>query len=244
MVSKTLVPEIHANQYQSIALLSLIYRCVCKDFRERLYTDLNSFVLNHINRINQELIFKFENSHNSLSNLFDYLLKFYETIVQYDSACKAIVAIFHYLNINYVMQKLKSDLNAELLTAFLSELVDKHVIKILELVNDLDRNQLTQMQIEILELLIDGLYKLRNEYANLNFQVFNRYSISYNKTLQQHQQQHNENDNEQLKQCSDSLILTLQTKRLQNQEFEQSNDRKRHMVDGISDIEPETKHFC
>ncbi len=100
------------------------------------------------------------------------------------------------------------------------------------------------MQIEILELLIDGLYKLRNEYANLNFQVFNRYSISYNKTLQQHQQQHHENGNEQIKQCSDSLILTLQTKRLQNQEFEQSNDRKRHMVDGISDIEPETKHFC
>jgi len=151
-----------------------IYKCVCKDYRERLYDDLITFVTNHVDNFCKNLQNLFNKSINESNKLIDYLNAFNSVLIQVKTGTAAVLAIFHYLNINYVRQKLCSDLSTELDAIISARFIERHIIQILGACSKLGDTFEETLN------LVNALYIIKNEYANLNPDLFKKYSKAYN----------------------------------------------------------------
>lgn len=98
-------------------MYSCVYKCVCKQFAERLYRDLMAKVETHLIQRTAEI---------ADNNAKNYIEKFNVVLNQYLQALGGIVPIFNYMNRFYVESKLGTDLRQELLNLFKIHVVDRH----------------------------------------------------------------------------------------------------------------------
>jgi len=98
-------------------MYSCVYKCVCKQFAERLYQDLMAKVGGHLTRCTEEI---------ADQEAKNYIEKFNAALNQYLQALGGIVPIFNYMNRFYVESKLGTDLRRELLNLFKMHVVDRH----------------------------------------------------------------------------------------------------------------------
>lgn len=148
-------------------MYSCVYKCVCKQFSERLYQDLLNYMSSHLSSISQEL-HSLVRSPNLFIEKFSYILN------QYIQALGGIVPIFNYMNRFYVETKLKTDLNEELLKLFRTNVVDTHITYLLSLLEEANAKPFT-VSPPVMSCLIKNLHSLNQEYAKMRPQLFSRY---------------------------------------------------------------------
>lgn len=148
-------------------MYTCVYKCVCKQFSERLYSDLISTVTTHLERVCYELQLHTQDAAT-------YITQFHTALQQYFHALQAIVPVFNYMNRFYVEPKLKTDLNIELKQLFASIVADKHIHALLPLLVEANLRPFTILP-PVMATLIKNLYVLKCEYANLRPQLFAKY---------------------------------------------------------------------
>ncbi|ELU05474.1 hypothetical protein CAPTEDRAFT_119976 [Capitella teleta] len=146
-------------------MYSCVYKCVCKQFSQRLYSDLLRQITAHLERLSLEL-----QSQDSCL----YIERFYFALNQYTQALGGIVPIFNYMNRFYVESKLKSDLGVELRQLFVQYVADKHVNAIIPLMVDASSKPFS-VSPNVMANLIKNIHALKPEYAKLRPQLFAKY---------------------------------------------------------------------
>jgi len=109
-------------------MYSCVYKCVCKQFAERLYRDLMTKVETHLAQTVTHQIADVDAK--------AYIEKFNAALNQYMQALGGIVPIFNYMNRFYVESKLGTDLRQELLKLFKLHVIDRHVTDLVPLLLD------------------------------------------------------------------------------------------------------------
>lgn len=148
-------------------MYSCVYKCVCKQFSERLYTDLLNFMSSHLTSVNQDLQSCTESS-------TQFIEKFSFVINQYMQALTGIVPIFNYMNRFYIETKLKTDLDKELRKLFRENVVDHHISNLLTMLQEANRKPFSVPPATMLAL-VTNLHSLNSEYAKLKPELFSQY---------------------------------------------------------------------
>ncbi|KAK2143768.1 hypothetical protein LSH36_814g01054 [Paralvinella palmiformis] len=146
-------------------MYSCVYKCVCKQFSERLYHDLIRRITSHLER----LCFELQIQDTSL-----YIEKFNFALDQYLQALGGIVPIFNYMNQFYIESKLKTDLNTELRKLFVIYVADKHINSLLPVLMEANSKPFTVSPI-VMSNLMKNLYNLKPEFAQLRPHLFAKY---------------------------------------------------------------------
>ncbi|KAH9500100.1 CDK2-associated and cullin domain-containing protein 1 [Bulinus truncatus] len=148
-------------------MYSCVYKCVCKQFSERLYNDLLYHLTSHMEHLNLELK-KHEGETIPYIETFSFLMH------QYLQALSGIVPIFNYMNRFYVENKLKTDLNEELRKLFCLKVVDVHIANLIRL---LDEASAVPFAISppTMASIMKNLFALNEAYSKLNPALFSRY---------------------------------------------------------------------
>ncbi|XP_005089489.1 CDK2-associated and cullin domain-containing protein 1 [Aplysia californica] len=148
-------------------MYSCVYKCVCKQFSERLYNDLLRYLSEHMEYLNAEL-----KSHETESIPFIETFSF--LMHQYIQALTGIVPIFNYLNRFYVENKLKTDLNEELRKLFRTKVVDIHIHTLIKLLDEVSCVPFA-ISPPTMASIMKNLYALNEDYSKLNPGLFSRY---------------------------------------------------------------------
>ncbi|GFS02647.1 CDK2-associated and cullin domain-containing protein 1-like [Elysia marginata] len=148
-------------------MYSCVYKCVCKQFSERLYNDLLSHLSTHMVHLNSEL-------QSCESESIPFIEKFSFLMHQYLQALAGIVPIFNYMNRFYVETKLKSDLNEELRKLFCTKVVDVHIAVLLRYLDQVSAVPFA-VSPPTMASMVKNLYALNNDYSKLNPGLFSRY---------------------------------------------------------------------
>eukprot|EP00088_Acartia_fossae_P026426 TRINITY_DN27250_c0_g1_i2.p1 TRINITY_DN27250_c0_g1~~TRINITY_DN27250_c0_g1_i2.p1 ORF type:complete len:255 (-),score=49.49 TRINITY_DN27250_c0_g1_i2:108-872(-) len=99
-------------------MYSAVYKCVCKQFSEKLYSDLTNHIRTRIAECSRLM-------HEVAPSQF--ILKFYESLASYFHAVGGIVPIFTYMNRFYLETKMNTNLKSELLKLFTIGFTDVHI---------------------------------------------------------------------------------------------------------------------
>lgn len=148
-------------------MYSCVYKCVCKQFSERLYTDLINHIRSHLSQIDSHLR-ECRNDSTAFVEQFSLLMN------QYLQALTGIVPIFNYMNRFYVETKLKTDLNDELRKLFSEIVVKQHISTLLTLLEEALSVPFT-ISPPVMASIIKNLYSLNPDYAQMKPDVFARY---------------------------------------------------------------------
>ncbi|XP_059152001.1 CDK2-associated and cullin domain-containing protein 1-like isoform X2 [Physella acuta] len=148
-------------------MYSCVYKCVCKQFSERLYNDLLTHLSLHMEKLNKEL-----KSHEGQT--IPYIESFSFLMHQYLQALSGIVPIFNYMNRFYVENKLKTDLNEELRKLFCTKVVDIHITNLIKLLDEASSVPFA-ISPPTMASVMKNLYALNEEYSKLNPNLFSRY---------------------------------------------------------------------
>uniref|UniRef100_T1ISH3 Cullin N-terminal domain-containing protein n=1 Tax=Strigamia maritima TaxID=126957 RepID=T1ISH3_STRMM len=146
-------------------MYSCVYKCVCKQFSERLYTDLNKQIENHLRLVSQEL----QNADGTA-----YIPKFTAAMTQYTQALGGIIPIFNYMNRFYVENKLHSDLKVELLRVFTNIVIESHFEKLNTMLREAQAKPF-EVSPAVMATIIKGLYSFKPEIAQKNPILFARF---------------------------------------------------------------------
>lgn len=165
------------GSYQPISyeqMYSAVYKCVCKQYSDRLYSD----VMDHIGMIVGKWASHLTSVHADIQsdNELPFVKEFHSVLTRYFHALSSIVPIFTYMNRFYVEGKLHSDLRQELLRLF-----TRHVPRFLfeRLVGALVRAQDRPFSIlpAIVQSLIQNLHLLNPEFSSLAPELFSRHLV-------------------------------------------------------------------
>lgn len=148
-------------------MYSCVYKCVCKQFSERLYHDLEMLIVDHLTWESMRLL-------NTVQQPKMFIEKFNEITNQYLQALSGIVPIFNYMNRFYVESKLRTDLGLELKKLFIGHVADRHISNLITFLVDVLNKPFT-VHPQVMSQLIENLYKLKPEYADLRPHLFARY---------------------------------------------------------------------
>ncbi|XP_052228892.1 CDK2-associated and cullin domain-containing protein 1-like isoform X2 [Dreissena polymorpha] len=148
-------------------MYSCVYKCVCKQFSERLYQDVIEHMSRHLATLSQEL--------QALTDTpFRFLDRFASIMNQYLTALGGIVPIFNYMNRFYVETKLKTDLNEELRKLFQTTVVDTYISLVLTALEEAHSTPFS-VPPATMSSLVKNLYSLSPDYANIKPHVFSVY---------------------------------------------------------------------
>lgn len=148
-------------------MYSCVYKCVCKQFSERLYGDLLELISGHLENLAIDL-------QNQDCMSFQFLENFHFAMNQYLQALGGIVPIFNYMNRFYVETKLKTDLNKELRTLFVTFVAEKHIERIIPLLVEASAKPFAVSPPTMAEL-IRNLHDLKPGFSALHPCLFARY---------------------------------------------------------------------
>lgn len=148
-------------------MYSCVYKCVCKQFSERLYRDLLHFISTHLTGVNTGL-------QECVDSSNQFIEKFAYVINQYMQALGGIVPIFNYMNRFYIETKLKTDLNEELRKLFREKVVDHHISNLLTLLEEANNTPFT-VSPATMSLLVTKLHQLNPDYVKLRPELFSKY---------------------------------------------------------------------
>ncbi|XP_075279937.1 CDK2-associated and cullin domain-containing protein 1 isoform X3 [Opisthocomus hoazin] len=138
-------------------IYSCVYKCVCQQHSEQMYSDLIKKITNHLERVSKEL-------QASPPDL--YIERFNVALGQYMGALQSIVPLFIYMNKFYIETKLNRDLKDDLIKLFTEHVAEKHIYNLMPLLLEA---QSTPFQItpSTMANIVKGLYTLRpGEFAD------------------------------------------------------------------------------
>nr|XP_045014222.1 CDK2-associated and cullin domain-containing protein 1 isoform X2 [Jaculus jaculus] len=104
-------------------IYSCVYKCVCQQHSEQMYSDLIKKITNHLERVSKEL-------QASPADL--YIERFNIALGQYMGALQSIVPLFIYMNKFYIETKLNRDLKDDLIKLFTEHVADKHIYSLMQ----------------------------------------------------------------------------------------------------------------
>lgn len=146
-------------------MYSCVYKCVCKQFSERLYSDLLQKISCHLDQVSMEV---------QTQDSQTYIENFHFALTQYLQALSGIVPIFNYMNRFYIETKLKTDLNVELRKLFVRHVAEKHVPILIPLLVEANTKPFF-VSPPIMANLISSLYSLEPDFAKLRPHLFAKY---------------------------------------------------------------------
>ncbi|XP_064370357.1 CDK2-associated and cullin domain-containing protein 1 isoform X1 [Dromaius novaehollandiae] len=104
-------------------IYSCVYKCVCQQHSEQMYSDLIKKITNHLERVSKEL-------QASPPDL--YIERFNVALGQYMGALQSIVPLFIYMNKFYIETKLNRDLKDDLIKLFTDHVAEKHIYNLMQ----------------------------------------------------------------------------------------------------------------
>ncbi|XP_060097522.1 CDK2-associated and cullin domain-containing protein 1 isoform X2 [Heteronotia binoei] len=104
-------------------IYSCVYKCVCQQHSEQMYSDLIKKITNHLERVSKEL-------QASPPDL--YVERFNIALGQYMGALQSIVPLFIYMNKFYIETKLNRDLRNDLIKLFTEHVAEKHIYSLMQ----------------------------------------------------------------------------------------------------------------
>ncbi|XP_074855895.1 CDK2-associated and cullin domain-containing protein 1 isoform X2 [Carettochelys insculpta] len=104
-------------------IYSCVYKCVCQQHSEQMYSDLIKKITNHLERVSKEL-------QASPPDL--YIERFNIALGQYMGALQSIVPLFIYMNKFYIETKLNRDLKDDLIKLFTEHVAEKHIYNLMQ----------------------------------------------------------------------------------------------------------------
>lgn len=103
-------------------IYSCVYKCVCQQHSEQMYSDLIKKITEHLERVSKEL-------QASPPDL--YIERFNIALGQYMGALQSIVPLFIYMNKFYIETKLNRDLKDDLIKLFTEHVAEKHIYSLM-----------------------------------------------------------------------------------------------------------------
>ncbi|TKC48553.1 hypothetical protein EI555_016234 [Monodon monoceros] len=145
--------------------LSCVYKCVCQQHSEQMYSDLIKKITNHLERVSKEL-------QASPPDL--YIERFNIALGQYMGALQSIVPLFIYMNKFYIETKLNRDLKDDLIKLFTEHVAEKHIYSLMPLLLEA---QSTPFQVtpSTMANIVKGLYTLRPEWVQMAPTLFSKF---------------------------------------------------------------------
>lgn len=104
-------------------IYSCVYKCVCQQHSEQMYSDLLCKITQHLHRVSQEL---------QASSPEQYIENFNVALGQYMGALHSIVPLFIYMNKFYIETKLNRDLKDDLIQLFTRHVAEKHIYNLMQ----------------------------------------------------------------------------------------------------------------
>uniref|UniRef100_A0A670Z699 CDK2-associated and cullin domain-containing protein 1 n=1 Tax=Pseudonaja textilis TaxID=8673 RepID=A0A670Z699_PSETE len=104
-------------------IYSCVYKCVCQQHSEQMYSDLIKKITNHLERVSKEL---------QVSPPDLYIERFNIALGQYMGALQSIVPLFIYMNKFYIETKLNRDLRNDLIKLFTEHVAEKHIFSLMQ----------------------------------------------------------------------------------------------------------------
>uniref|UniRef100_A0A8C8SB60 CDK2-associated and cullin domain-containing protein 1 n=1 Tax=Pelusios castaneus TaxID=367368 RepID=A0A8C8SB60_9SAUR len=146
-------------------IYSCVYKCVCQQHSEQMYSDLIKKITNHLARVSKEL-------QASPPDL--YIERFNIALGQYMGALQSIVPLFIYMNKFYIETKLNRDLKDDLIKLFTEHVAEKHIYSLMPLLLEA---QSTPFQItpSTMANIVKGLYTLRPEWVQMAPALFSKF---------------------------------------------------------------------
>ncbi|XP_004838896.1 CDK2-associated and cullin domain-containing protein 1 isoform X2 [Heterocephalus glaber] len=146
-------------------IYSCVYKCVCQQHSEQMYSDLIKKITNHLERVSKEL-------QASPPDL--YIERFNIALGQYMGALQSIVPLFIYMNKFYIETKLNRDLKDDLIKLFTEHVAEKHIYSLMPLLLEA---QATPFQVtpSTMANVVKGLYTLRPEWVHMAPTLFSKF---------------------------------------------------------------------
>uniref|UniRef100_A0A8C6X5H0 CDK2-associated and cullin domain-containing protein 1 n=1 Tax=Naja naja TaxID=35670 RepID=A0A8C6X5H0_NAJNA len=146
-------------------IYSCVYKCVCQQHSEQMYSDLIKKITNHLERVSKEL-------QASPPDL--YIERFNIALGQYMGALQSIVPLFIYMNKFYIETKLNRDLRNDLVKLFTEHVAEKHIYSLMPLLLEA---QSTPFWINpsTMANIVKGLYMLRPEWVQMAPALFSKF---------------------------------------------------------------------
>uniref|UniRef100_A0A8D0G894 CDK2-associated and cullin domain-containing protein 1 n=1 Tax=Sphenodon punctatus TaxID=8508 RepID=A0A8D0G894_SPHPU len=146
-------------------IYSCVYKCVCQQHSEQMYSDLIKKITNHLERVSKEL-------QASPPDL--YIEMFNIALAQYMGALQSIVPLFIYMNKFYIETKLNRDLKDDLVKLFTEHVAEKHIYSLMPLLLEA---QSTPFRItpSTMANIVKGLYTLRPEWVQMAPALFSKF---------------------------------------------------------------------
>ncbi|XP_040847970.1 CDK2-associated and cullin domain-containing protein 1 isoform X2 [Ochotona curzoniae] len=146
-------------------IYSCVYKCVCQQHSEQMYSDLIKKITDHLERVSKEL-------QASPPDL--YIERFNIALGQYMGALQSIVPLFIYMNKFYIETKLNRDLRDDLIKLFTEHVAEKHIYSLMPLLLEA---QSTPFQVtpSTMANIVKGLYTLRPEWVQMAPTLFSKF---------------------------------------------------------------------
>ncbi|XP_054840159.1 CDK2-associated and cullin domain-containing protein 1 [Eublepharis macularius] len=146
-------------------IYSCVYKCVCQQHSEQMYSDLIKKITNHLERVSKEL---------QVSSPDLYVERFNIALGQYMGALQSIVPLFIYMNKFYIETKLNRDLRNDLIKLFTEHVAEKHIYSLMPLLLEA---QSTPFWISpsTMANIVKGLYMLRPEWVQMAPALFSKF---------------------------------------------------------------------
>ncbi|XP_076022863.1 CDK2-associated and cullin domain-containing protein 1 [Genypterus blacodes] len=138
-------------------IYSYVYKCVCQQHSELLYTDLTSKITRHLQEVS---------THLQASPPENFIENFNIALTQYTASLQCIVPVFMYLNKFYIESKLNRDLKDDLMKLFADHVAEKHVNTLMPLLIKA-HSMPFQVQPSTMASVVKGLYSLQPDWAKL-----------------------------------------------------------------------------
>ncbi|KAB0405759.1 hypothetical protein E2I00_001600, partial [Balaenoptera physalus] len=157
-------------------IYSCVYKCVCQQHSEQMYSDLIKKITNHLERVSKELqvIVKVDRIRFQASPPDLYIERFNIALGQYMGALQSIVPLFIYMNKFYIETKLNRDLKDDLIKLFTEHVAEKHIYSLMPLLLEA---QSTPFQVtpSTMANIVKGLYTLRPEWVQMAPTLFSKF---------------------------------------------------------------------
>uniref|UniRef100_A0A3B5Q8N6 CDK2 associated cullin domain 1 n=1 Tax=Xiphophorus maculatus TaxID=8083 RepID=A0A3B5Q8N6_XIPMA len=128
-----------------------VYKCVCQQHSELLYSDLTSKISAHLQQVSTQL------QASPTENLIE---NFNIALTQYLASLQCIVPVFIYLNKFYIESKLNRDLKEDLMKLFADHVAEEHLSKLMPLLIKA-HSMPFQVQPSTMASVVKGLHSLR-----------------------------------------------------------------------------------
>ncbi|KAM9478021.1 CDK2-associated and cullin domain-containing protein 1 isoform 2-T2 [Clarias gariepinus] len=155
-------------KYTSISyeqIYSHVYKCVCQQYSEQLYSDLIWKITSHLQKLCLEL---------QESRPESFVENFNLSFNQYMAAIQCIVPVFTYMNKFYIETKLNRDLKDDLMDLFSAHVAEKHISMLISLLTKSDAMPF-QIKPSTMASVVKGLYALRPDWSQLAPNLFSKF---------------------------------------------------------------------